>query len=211
MTNEQKATALKELVDTLAQEGDQWLLEEPFAWEKRPQWVVGDVTPWPIGADISPTKAVLKAATAIDEIVKNTVFEDMFACVFREGEMMILSIPSLYDIMVPFHKKTEVYLSKGPKSLFTPGMHQPYYDVFPKSKLWINGEAVDPEDTKGLTEAGLRVLGQRNVDGGIASRCQGKHPVVCVRQEGFYTHNRPGGWPVHGPVWVDPTCIFYKV
>ena len=210
MTNEEQATALKELVDTLAQEGDQWLLEEPFLWERQPEWVTGDVTPYPHNLD-SPTRDALKAGDAIDEIIKSSIFKDMFTCVFQEGSMMVLSIPDFYDIMVPFRKRTRVYLSRGPKSLFTPGFHQPYYDVFPGTALWVNGEKVDPEDEKELTEAGLRVLGRWNHGDGIASRCQGKHPVVCLRQEGFYTDNRPGGWPVHGPFSADPTCIFYKV
>lgn len=213
MTNEEQATALKELVDTLAQEGDQWLLKEPFVWEKRAEWVMGDITPYPHNLDAPLTEDALKAAIALDSIISNTLFNHMFTCVFREGEMMVFSVPELYDIMVPFRKGTEVYLSKGPKDLYRPWYHQPYYKVYAKTKLWVNGEKVDPENEKELTEAGLKVLGRWSEDEGVASRCQGKHPIVCIRQESYSLRgcSRPGGWPVHGPVFADPTCIFYKV
>ena len=47
MTSKEQAEALKKLVDILAQEGDQWLLQEPFTWEKSPEWTKGDVVPHP--------------------------------------------------------------------------------------------------------------------------------------------------------------------
>jgi len=214
MTSKQQAIALKKLADTLAQEGDQWLLEEPFIWEKDPEWPKGDVEPYPHNLNVTPTREALKAGAAIDAIVKNSPFSEMFVSVFRDGEMMILSIPGLHDVMVPFTRGSQVWLSEGEGSSWDSDYIQPYYDIYPRkgTMLWVNGERVeDLENVKALTDAGLRVLGQWGIGlgEGIASRCQGKHPLVCVRQEHWPPEvDRP--WSVHGPIWADPTCIFYR-
>lgn len=205
MTNEEKATALKGLVDTLAQDGEQWLLQEPFIWEKDPEWGSGDVTPYP-NESLLVTGEALKAAAAIDGIVNDSIFKDTFTSVFRQGDFMVLSVPDLHDIMVPFQKGVKVCLSRGIADLYYPGHVQPYYDVYPNTHLWVNGETVDPQHKKALTEAGLQVEGSwLTRGGGIAYRCQPKHPTICIRQEGKST-----GWSIHGPIWASPTCIFYK-
>lgn len=203
MTNEEKATALKKLVNTLAKEGDQWLLQEPFIWEKQAEWELGDVTPYPEDLDIPPTKKAFKASAAIAAIINGSIFKDTFTSVFRQGDFMVLSIPDLYDIMVPFTRSKQVWLSKGVDDCF--GHIQPYYDVYPNTHLWVNGETVT-QDKKALAEAGLQVEGSWYArGGGIAYRCQPKQPIISLRQEGKNT-----GWPIHGPIWASPTCIFYK-
>lgn len=212
MTNKQKATALKELVDTLAQEGDQWLLREPFVWEKSPEWTAGDVAPYPHNLKVTPSESDLKAGSAIDAVVKNSAFSGMFVSVFRDGEMMVLSIPDLYDIMVPFAQGSKVWLSCGEGSSWSSDFTQPYYDIYPGTKVWVNGEILDPKDSKQLTEAGLVVLGQwpnYPFTQELVSRCEGESPIVCIRQE-HYPDDSDRAWSVHGPFWADPTCIFYK-
>jgi hypothetical protein len=205
MTNEEKATALKGLVDTLAQDGEQWLLQEPFIWEKDPEWGSGDITSYP-DESLLLTEEALKAGAAIDEIVSKTVFKDTFTCVFRDGEMMVFSVPEWFDIMIPFNKGEKVYLSRGDSDLYRPGKFVEYYDIYPNTNLSINGEKVDQE-RQALTEAGLEVHGSWQVRGeGIAYRCQPKHPIISIRQESKKT-----GLSVHGAVWDSPTCIFYKV
>ena len=204
MTNEEKATALKGLVDTLAQDGEQWLLQEPFIWEKDPEWGSGDITSYP-DESLLLTEEALKAGAAIDTIVKDSVFNYTFISIFRDREMMVLSLPDLHDIMIPFHKGEKVYLSRGDADLYRPGKFVEYYDVYPSTNLWINGEKVHQE-RQALTEGGLEVHGSWLArGGGIAYRCKPKHPIICLRQEGKNT-----GWPIHGPIWASPTCIFYK-
>lgn len=207
MTNEQMAMALKQTVDALAKEGDQWLLEEPFIWEKHGEWEwsKGDVVPYPYVSNFSCTEVSIAAGAAIDTIIKGSPLDDTFVCVYRDGEMMVLSVPDWHDIMIPFIKHEKVYLSIGLKDIYNPPHYQPFYDVYPNTQLWVNGEKVIHGEGA-LNGEGLQVHGSWQVrGGGIAYRCVPKEGVVCIRQEG------KGGWSVHGPVWANPTCIFYKV
>jgi hypothetical protein len=214
MTSKEQAEALKKLVDILAQEGDQWLLQEPFTWEKSPEWTKGDVVPHPHNLKVTPTEDDLKAGDAIEAIINGSAFNGMFTCVFRDGDFMVLSIPELWDIMVPFCKGAKVYLSNGPDDIYSPGHVNPYYDIYPETRLWVNGERVDPGDLKALAEAGLSRLGQwtkwaheKHI---LITRCSPKKSIACIRQEHYPTPDCKRPWPVHGPFWADPTCIFYR-
>lgn len=203
MTNE-KAKALKQTVDALAQEGDQWLLEEPLIWEKQKQWAKGDVVPYPYVSDFSPSKESIAAGAAIDSLIKGSPLDNTFVSVYRQGDMMVLSVPEMDDIMIPFTKNTQVWLSRGIADLYCPGHVQAYYDIYPETKLWVNAEEVELWDKQALVEAELQVCGSWATNRGIAFRCVPKADIICIRQEGR-------GRSVHGPVWADPTCIFYKV